>query len=89
MNNSFKSIVGSSIETLNIFVYLIMALGVVSFLYGVVTYISRAGNEGKRKEGIQFITYGIIGLFVMVGVWALVAVLSGTIGEPVGIPQFR
>jgi hypothetical protein len=66
-----------------------IALGVVSFLYGIALYISRAGDEGKRKEGVQFMTYGIIGLFVMVSVWALVGILSGTIGEPIGIPQLK
>jgi len=87
--NTFETIVNGIVNTLNIAVYLIMALGVVSFLYGVVLYIGRAGDEGKRKEGVQFMTYGIVGLFVMVGVWALVALLAGTIGETVGIPQFR
>jgi hypothetical protein len=86
---TFETIVNGIVNTLNIAVYLIMALGVVSFLYGVVLYIGRAGDEGKRKEGVQFMTYGIVGLFVMVGVWALVALLAGTIGETVGIPQFR
>ncbi|MFW5871704.1 MAG: hypothetical protein ACOCUT_01220 [bacterium] len=86
--NTFETVINNIIGTLNIVVYLIIALGVVSFLYGIVLYISRAGDEGKRKEGIKYIMYGIIGLFVMVSVWALVAVLSGTIGETVGIPQF-
>jgi len=86
--NTFKTVVDASINTLNGVIYLIIALGVVSFLYGVVLYISRAGDEGKRKEGVQFMTYGIIGLFVMVGVWALVGLLAGTIGDSVGIPQF-
>ena len=87
--NTFETVVNGIVNTLGIAVYLIMALGVVSFLYGIVLYIGRAGDEAKRKEGVQFMTYGIIGLFVMVGVWALVALLAGTIGEVVGIPQFR
>jgi hypothetical protein len=87
--NTFETIVNGIVETLSIAVYLIMALGVVSFLYGVALYIGRAGDEGKRKEGVQFMSYGIVGLFIMVGVWALVALLAGTIGETVGIPQFR
>jgi uncharacterized membrane-anchored protein len=85
---TFETIINSSIETLEILVYLISALGTVSLLYGIVLYIFRAGDETKRKEGLSFIYYGIIGLFVMVSVWALVSVLSNTIGASFGIPQF-
>jgi len=87
--NTFATVVNEIIFTLNGVISLIMGLGVVSFLYGIVLYIGRAGDEGKRKEGVQFMTYGIIGLFVMVGVWALVEILAGTIGTSAGMPQFR
>jgi hypothetical protein len=86
--NTFEKVINGIIETLDVAVILIMALGVVSFLYGIVLYIFRAGDETKRKEGVSFMTYGVIGLFVMVSVWGLVALLSNTIGASFGIPQF-
>jgi len=84
----FSDVINGIIGTLNIVVFIIIALGLISFLYGIVLYIFRSGDETKRKEGVQFMFYGIIGLFVMVSVWALVAILSGTIGDGIiGIPQ--
>lgn len=85
--NTFKTVIDGIIETLDIVIILIIALAVVSFLYGIVTYIFRSGDETKRKEGLEYIYYGIIGLFVMISVWGLVALLSNTIGASFGIPQ--
>lgn len=85
--NTFETVVDGIIETLDVVIIFILALAVVSFLYGIVTYIFRAGDETKRKEGVRFITYGIIGLFVMISVWGLVALLSNTIGASFGIPK--
>jgi len=44
------------------------------------------GDEEKIKEGKQFIIFGLIGLFIMVAVWGIIASLQGTFGlgtEPV------
>lgn len=86
--NTFETVVNGIIETLDIVVILIFTLGVVSFLYGIVIYIFRGGDSSKRKEGLKYIYYGIIGIFIMVAVWALVEILSNTIGANFGIIQF-
>ncbi len=56
------------------------ALAMAMFLWGVVQYVVNEGDEGKREKGKQFMVWGIIGLTVMVTVWALVAVLGSTFG---------
>lgn len=56
------------------------ALAMAMFLWGVVQYVINEGDEGKREKGKQFMVWGIIGLTVMVTVWALVAVLGSTFG---------
>lgn len=58
---------------------LAIAVGLVMFLYGVLKYIT-AGGEGKAKEGVQMMGFGIIVLFVMVAVWGLVAIVGSTLG---------
>ncbi|MEK7552959.1 MAG: pilin [Patescibacteria group bacterium] len=57
---------------------ILLALSIVYFLIGVFKYIQSAGDEGKRKEGVTMMIYGIIGLFVFVSVWGLVSLLTGT-----------
>lgn len=59
---------------------LIGGVAVIYFLLGVLKYIQSTDSEDKRKEGITMMTYGIIGLFVMVSMWGLVTVLDNSFG---------
>lgn len=62
---------------LNAVVPVLITLGVVYFVYGVVTYVI-ASDEEAKKTGRDRIIYGIIGLAVIVAVWGLVRILVNT-----------
>ena len=62
---------------LNAVVPVLLALGVVYFVWGVVTYVI-ASDEEAKKTGRDRIIYGIIGLAVIIGVWGLVNVVKNT-----------
>lgn len=66
---------------------LLIAIALIVFIWGVINYITSAGDQEKRAESIQYMTWGIIGLFVIVAVWGLVGVLARTFGITIGIPQ--
>ncbi len=66
-------------EILRSLVPLLMSLGVVIFLYGVVKFLVKADDSGAREEGRRFMMWGIVAIFVMVSIWALVGVLQGTL----------
>ena len=71
----------------NILVPLVFALAFIIFIFGVFQYfIAGAANEEKRDKGRSFMIYGIIGFFVMVSVWGLVHILTGTIRLDNGVP---
>lgn len=74
----FSGLIDKVTGVLNQIVPLLIGLAVVVFLYGVLKFITAAGDETKRKEGKDIIIYGIIGLFVMVAVWGLVWILLNT-----------
>ena len=59
-------------------IYLIIALAVVVFLWGVFRFIRSEGEE-DRKTGREFMLWGIVGLFVMVSIWGLVAIFQSTL----------
>lgn len=85
---TFASVINILIRTLNLLIPLIIGLALLSFIYGLFLYIGQAGDESKRKEGLSYIVYGIIGFFVMVSVWSLIGILTGTFfGIGVGIPE--
>ncbi|OGI59793.1 hypothetical protein A2814_00385 [Candidatus Nomurabacteria bacterium RIFCSPHIGHO2_01_FULL_38_19] len=64
---------------LNAVVPILVALGVVYFVYGVITYVIASDEEAKKK-GRDRIIFGIIGLAVIVAVWGLVRILTRTFG---------
>lgn len=52
----------------------------VYFIIGVITFIANADNEEDRNKGKRHITYSIIGLVVMVGVWGIIQLIANSIG---------
>lgn len=87
---TFSALVGNAIDVLNGFIYLTMALATFYFLFGILRYMTQYGNENQRAESAKMISYGLFALFIMVGIWGIIAVLRmSLLGEPgVGIPQF-
>jgi len=66
-------------EILNAVLPVLIALGIVYFVFGVISYVIGSDEEAKKK-GRDRIIYGVIGLAVIVGVWGLVAILKNTFG---------
>jgi len=64
---------------LNRIIPVLLALGVLFFIWGVVQYMI-GGDEEAKKKGKNKIIYGIIGLVVIVGMWGLVNIVVKTFG---------
>ena len=61
----------------------LVALGVVYFVWGVIMYVIADGEEAKKK-GRDSMIYGIIGLAVIIGLWGLVTIVLTTFGLNAG-----
>lgn len=73
-------VVGLLKEVMNVAMGLILAAAVVVFVWGAFKFVMAAGDEEGRKEGRDKIIYGLIGIAVIVSVYGLVAILTGTFG---------
>ena len=77
----------------NIIVPVLFAVAFIVFLYGAFkTFILGAGSEEVAKEGKSLMLWGLIGFFVMVSIWGLVNILTGTISfgnntGPTSVPK--
>ncbi|MFA5987253.1 MAG: hypothetical protein WC797_01200 [Candidatus Paceibacterota bacterium] len=58
---------------------LILAIAVLYFLWGVVSYV-RAGADGDIAEASAMIIWGLVAIFVIIAVWGLVGLISTTFG---------
>ena len=64
---------------INKVVVVLAGFAFVVFVYGVVKFIYKAGDEKAREEGKSAITWGIIIFFVMVSVWGLVNLITSSV----------
>ena len=67
-------------QILNPVIYLMFALALVYFLYGVFEFVRNAESAEKRAEGGMHILYGVIGMFIMLSVKGIINLLMGTFG---------
>jgi uncharacterized membrane protein len=70
-----------SIENLiiNPLIELLFAAGLVFFLWGLAQFIMNADSDEGRTKGKQHMIWGIIGMFIMVGAYAIINILSNTL----------
>jgi len=61
-------------------IVLLSAVAFLVFLWGCGQYLMNAGNDTARQEGVKHITFGIIGLVIMVSAYAILKIAVGTFG---------
>ena len=66
------------VEIVNPIINLLFAAAVVYFLWGVYKYISGAESPDGREQGSRHIIWGIVGLVIMVSVFAIIRMATGT-----------
>jgi hypothetical protein len=77
---TITGIIQSIQNIINLLVPLVFAVAFIVFIFGVFRYFILGGaNEEKRASGRQLIMWGLIGFVVMLSVWGLVNVITGTL----------
>ena len=76
---TFQGMLCKTAELLNAVIPILIALGVVYFVWGVVQYVI-ANDEEAKKAGRDRVIFGIIGLAIIISVWGLAKLLGNTFG---------
>ena len=64
----------------NVLVPVLFAVAFIVFLWGAFyTFILGANSDEVKEKGKNLMLWGLIGFFVMVSVWGLVNILTGSI----------
>ena len=69
-------------EILNPLVKLMIGAAVLYFIWGMYKFMRAGSDDTAKEEGRKHMVYGVIGLFVMVGVWGIINVIKNTLGLP-------
>ena len=78
------ALVNAGKTVLNSVVVSVFTLALIVFAWGVVKYLTAAGDAAKLKLARPFLWWGIIGLFVLESVWGLIKFIADEldIGNP-------
>ncbi|MDB5238138.1 MAG: seg [Candidatus Kaiserbacteria bacterium] len=60
-------------------ILIVFAAGFFFFVYGLVEFMWNL-NEGAQSDGKQHMVWGMVGMFIMVSVYGIVALISNTFG---------
>ena len=81
MPNTIESLIRRiNAEIVNPLIVLLFAIALVIFLWGVTRFIWRNDSEEERRIGARHMLWGIIGMFIMIAVWAIIWVIINTFG---------
>ncbi len=75
-----KILDGINQYVVNPIIILLFACAFIYFLWGVFLYIKNAASEDDRATGKRHIVYGVIGMAIMFGAKAIVAIISSVVG---------
>ena len=59
---------------------LLTAVAFLVFIWGCVEYFINSANDTGRQEGVKHITFGIIGLVIMISAFAILNIVANTAG---------
>ncbi len=76
---TIDNILDQLIGWLNYIVPALITIAVVYFIWGVLTFMGSSDEEAK-KMGRTKIINGLVGLFVIVAFWGIIAVVKNTFG---------
>lgn len=62
-------------NTLTSIIGILFIIATIIFIWGVIQFIVKAGDEAGRAKAKGIMTWGIIGLAVMVAAWGVVTLL--------------
>lgn len=59
---------------------LLSAIALLVFMFGCFLYIVRAADPAARAQGVKHITWGIVGMVVMLSAYTIMSIFAGTFG---------
>jgi len=67
-------------EIITPIIYLLFALAIIYFLWGVFVFIKNADSAEKRADGYQHMIWGIVGIFIMASAKGIINLILSSIG---------
>ena len=73
------------LDIVNAIIPLMIAIAVVVFFYGLITFVLAKGAEGKENAK-NVLIFGLLAIFVMVTLWGIIYFFASVLGLGFGSP---
>ena len=61
-------------------IQVLLAIAILYFLWGVWIFVRNSDSADARQDGARHIGYGLVGIFVMVSVFGIMALIQNSFG---------
>jgi uncharacterized membrane protein len=65
---------------INPLIFLLFALAALYFVIGLFQFVANSSSDEAREKGKRHMMYGVIGIFIMIGVFGIIQLLLNTFG---------
>ena len=65
----------------NPLIFLLLAVALVVFLWGLVSYFQNIDNAEERSQGIRHMIWGVIGLVIMISFAGIINIIKNLVGS--------
>lgn len=86
-----EDFIDSGTSLLATFIPILLGVSVLVFFWGLVKFIAHADDEKTHEDGKQLMVWGMIAIFVMVSLWAIIGYIQAELGldvvmSPITLP---
>lgn len=58
----------------------IFSAGFLLFIWGLVVFLWHIEDGSAQEEGKDHMIWGIVGMFIMISIWSIIALIDNTLG---------
>lgn len=77
---NIKGLAEDALDVIAITIAIVFFLAILVFSWGVVKYISAAGDATKVKDARRILWWGILGIFVLAAMFSIVKFIGSALG---------
>lgn len=67
---------------INPIIMLLFAAATFFFMWGLVAFMAQSDSTDARKTGLNHIIWGFVGMLIIVTVYGILGLITGTLGIP-------
>ncbi len=78
--NNFQELVAIFLNIIGVLLPVLLTLALIIFIWGIVTFIYKAGDEKSHSDGRKFMIWGLVAIFVLVSMMGILRFFASDLG---------